>query len=203
MKFCSNICRVGSAKRASWTSRTRRAGRGTKNDSSKCCVTAVEKCDGRGFKDKLPLFERTSFLSTDTRRPLSFFSHFPPHPRRSRTLCHPGSLKFDYAWAFLPELLVSNLSDLLVGVRVGHGRERRTSRLNRQTTWIPGSLSGSTDLSTFSPRPQWTMASGKNPKVFSTLGLFILDKFEYLDEQGQPTARETTEQVRTTLCPCI
>jgi len=40
-----------------------------------------------------------------------------------------------------------------------------------------------------------TMSSDQNSKAFSTLGMFILDRFEYLDEQGQPTGRETTEQI--------
>lgn len=29
-----------------------------------------------------------------------------------------------------------------------------------------------------------------------TLGMFILDRFEYLNEDGQPTGREAEEQVR-------
>jgi hypothetical protein len=29
-----------------------------------------------------------------------------------------------------------------------------------------------------------------------TLGMFILDRFEYLDENGQPTGRAAEEQVR-------
>ena len=51
--------------------------------------------------------------------------------------------------------------------------------------------------------PLTTMSSEKSSKAFSTLGMFILDKFEYLDEQGRPTGRETTEQVRTARHPCI
>jgi hypothetical protein len=37
-----------------------------------------------------------------------------------------------------------------------------------------------------------TMAS---MRIFMTLGMFILDRFEYLDERGQPTGRKTEEQV--------
>jgi hypothetical protein len=36
------------------------------------------------------------------------------------------------------------------------------------------------------------MESGR---TFMTLGMFILDRFEYLDDQGQPTGRKTEEQV--------
>jgi len=32
-------------------------------------------------------------------------------------------------------------------------------------------------------------------RIFMTLGMFILDRFEYLDDQGQPTGRKTEEQV--------
>lgn len=32
-------------------------------------------------------------------------------------------------------------------------------------------------------------------RTFATLGLFILDRFEYLDEDGRPTGRESEEQV--------
>ncbi|CAG7849441.1 SubName: Full=Uncharacterized protein {ECO:0000313/EMBL:KIM33423.1} [Serendipita indica DSM 11827] len=33
-------------------------------------------------------------------------------------------------------------------------------------------------------------------RVFMTLGMFIMDRFEYLDESGQPTGREAQEQTK-------
>ncbi len=33
-------------------------------------------------------------------------------------------------------------------------------------------------------------------RVLMTLGMFIMDRFEYLDEHGKPTGREAQEQVR-------
>lgn len=35
-----------------------------------------------------------------------------------------------------------------------------------------------------------------NPRHFVTLGMFIIDEFEFFDEVGQPTGKESASQVR-------